>query len=310
MSRPPRLEYEGAVYHVIGRGNERRAIFRDDADRRKYLGRLGAYADRFGFAVYAYCLMTNHVHLAIQRGSTPLSRIMLALHGSYSQAFNRRHRRVGHVFQGRYKAFLVQAEEHLVQLVRYIHMNPVKARIAARPQDFKWSSDWAYRRGGEPAWLKISVALAHFGLTRRAAVRAYETFMGDGSGPTYEALETHAQLIKGDEEFAARMVRASDPDLARRLLTVERLGRLAAEEFGLNAAAFRTASSRVRGLTAYVGREGGRIPLCRTATLFAKHETTIVKDVRRIESALESEAELKSRAAGLLRRVAASGNQR
>lgn len=310
MSRPPRLEFEGAVYHVIARGNERRAIFRDADDRRRYLARLGAYAHRFGFAVYAYCLMTNHVHLAIRRGTTALSRFMLTLHGSYSQAFNRRHRRVGHVFQGRYKAFLVQAEEHLIRLVRYIHMNPVQARIVARPEDFEWSSDRAYRRGGGPAWLESSVALAHFGRTRRAAARAYESFMGDDVGPRYEDLETHAQLIKGDEEFAARMVQISDPDVACRFLTVERLGRLAAREFGLSATAFRAAPSRVRGLTAYAGRERGRIPLCRTATLFAKHETTIVKDVRRLESELESDAELKREAARLLRSVAPSGNQR
>ena len=109
MSRPLRVEYSGALHHVTARGNERRAVFRDDVDRETYLGLLRRYRDRFGFRVHAYCLMTNHVHLAVETLAIPLSRVMLALHGSYSQAFNRRHRRVGHLFQGRYKAFLVSS---------------------------------------------------------------------------------------------------------------------------------------------------------------------------------------------------------
>jgi putative transposase len=101
MSRPPRLEFAGAVYHVIARGNEQRDVFRDDSDREFYLRRLARYQTKFRFRLYAYCLMTNHVHLALETGPVPLSRIVLALHSSYAQAFNQRHRRVGHLFQGR-----------------------------------------------------------------------------------------------------------------------------------------------------------------------------------------------------------------
>ncbi|MGH2398128.1 MAG: transposase, partial [bacterium] len=104
MVRPLRLEAPGAVYHVVARGNERKAVSRDDRDRERYLGRLAHYRERFGFLLYAYCLMDNHVHLALQRGPVALSRIMLAVQSSYTQWFNRRHERVGHLFQGRYKA--------------------------------------------------------------------------------------------------------------------------------------------------------------------------------------------------------------
>src|SRR5215470_18014881 len=107
MARPPRLEATGVVYHVIARGNERRSIFRDDVDREKYLSRLAHYRERFEFKVLAFCLMDNHVHLALETGDEPLSRVMAGLQSSYTQAFNRRHRRVGHLFQGRYKAFIV-----------------------------------------------------------------------------------------------------------------------------------------------------------------------------------------------------------
>ena len=136
MARPPRLEFSGAVYHVVVRGNERRAIFRDDEDREQYLERLAHYREKFGFRLLAFCLMSNHVHRAIRAGHFPLSRIMAGLQSSYTQWFNRRHGRVGHLFQGRYKAFLVQEERYLLGLVRYIHENPVRAKVVERPRDY------------------------------------------------------------------------------------------------------------------------------------------------------------------------------
>jgi REP-associated tyrosine transposase len=310
LSRPPRLEFEGAVYHVLARGNERRAVFRDDHDRQKYLDRLGAYSWRYRFAVLAYCLMPNHVHLAIRRGRVPLSRIMLALHGAYSQDFNRRHGRVGHLFQGRYKAFLVEADAYLACLVRYIHMNPVKARIVSRPENYDWSSDRAYREGGGPVWLDSSVALSRFGRNRREAVIAYAAHMIGDAGIRYEDLDTHGRVIKGDEEFAVRMAAHAGEDFVRRNLTVERLGRLVARTLGLTRNTFRRSPSRIRGLTAYVGREVARIPLCHTAGLFSKHETTIVKDVRRVEEQLNRDRWLRVDVDRMIEALGNSGNQR
>jgi REP element-mobilizing transposase RayT len=108
MGRPLRIELEDGLYHVIVRGNDRRSVFRDDADRQRYLGRLAFYAEKYSFRAVAYCLMDNHVHLAIERGDVPLAKIMAGLQSSYTQYFNRRHGRSGHLFQGRYKAFLVE----------------------------------------------------------------------------------------------------------------------------------------------------------------------------------------------------------
>jgi REP-associated tyrosine transposase len=130
MARPPRLEFSGAVYHVVARGNERRPVFWDDDDREQYLRRLIHYRNKFGFSLLAYCLMDNHVHLAIRTGDEPLSRTMAGLQSSFSQWFNRNHRRPGHLFQRRYKAFLVQKDRYLLALVRYIHENPVEAGVA------------------------------------------------------------------------------------------------------------------------------------------------------------------------------------
>jgi len=135
---------EGLARAVLG---ETIIPIRDDEDRRLYLDRLAECRSRYGFGLLAFCLMPNHVHLAIARGEVPLSKIMLALHFYYSQKFNWRHERVGHLFQGRYKAYLVEHERYLEALVRYIHLNPVKAGIVERPDAFPWSSDRYYRTG-------------------------------------------------------------------------------------------------------------------------------------------------------------------
>ena len=310
MSRPLRVEFPGAVYHVIARGNERRIIFRDPTDRRGYLDRLGRYADRLDFSIYAYCLMTNHVHLALETGRIPLSRIMLALHGSYSQAFNRRHGRVGHLFQGRYKAYLVEGGKHLLALVRYIHLNPLRAGLVLRPQGFEWSSERAYRFGGGPPWLSASVALSCLARTEAASRRAYASFVDGGAGAQYEDLPTYGQLVKGDEEFAVRIAQDREPEIARRGLTADQVGRIVSKAFGLDAEEFRKARSRVRAITGYVGREVAGIPLCRTAIQFRKHETTIVRDVRRLELDMRTDARLCLRVTELLKAAANAGIQR
>lgn len=310
MSRPLRVEFPGAVYHVMARGNERRAIFRDRVDRLNYLTRLGSYASRFSFSVYAYCLMTNHVHLAIETGRVPLSRIILALHGAYSQFFNRRHGRVGHLFQGRYKALLVDREEHLLTLVRYIHLNPVKAQMAVQAQEFEWSSDRAYRGGETPEWLVTNVALASLGRTKRVAVRAYQAFMGDEPKVRYEDLETYAQLVKGDEEFAIRVAAVHQPAIARRGLMPLQIARAVIRERGVEDLDLRDAGWLVRGITGYVGREAGRIPLVRTAELFRRHDGTIVRDVRRLERELVTDDGLRKEIDRILEAVSRAGMQR
>ena len=198
------MEAEGAVYHVIVRGNERRAVFRDDADREAYLERLSKGRERFGFRLLAFCLMGNHVHLAIERGPEKLARVMLTLQSAYAQSFNRRHGRVGHLFQGRYKAFLVEKDRHLLALVRYIHENPVKAGGVAKPQDYAWSSDRQYRRGKGLKWLDVDRLLGMLGRGRSAAVRGYRKLMREELEEPYEKVESWGQAVKGDETFADR----------------------------------------------------------------------------------------------------------
>ncbi len=311
MARPLRLEYPGAVYHVIARGNERRAVFREDRDRELYLERLEHYQKRFGFRVYAYCLMTNHIHLAVETGKVPLSRIMLGLQGSYTQAFNRRHGRVGHLFQGRYKSLVVQKDPYLLALVRYIHENPVLAGIVRKPPDYRWSSDRWYRRRGGPGWLDVNSVLGMFGRRRRAAVRAYATFMARTEGADYEGLQTFGQLVKGDEEFATRILEQSgEPEVVRRGLSVDRVARAVAQVLALKVEDLRSARrsrdlSSARAMAGYVGRELGRISLSRMAEHFRRDRSTLVRDVQRLEERLDQTRELRNTVVAIMKRLPA-----
>jgi REP element-mobilizing transposase RayT len=140
VSRPLRIEYPGAVYHVTARGNAREAIFNDDSDRKTFLGVLGKIIERYNWLCHAYCLMGNHYHLLIETPDGNLSRGMRQLNGIYTQTFNRRHRRVGHVLQGRFKAILVEKDSYLLELCRYIVLNPVRANRVKHPKHYAWSS--------------------------------------------------------------------------------------------------------------------------------------------------------------------------
>src|SRR5688500_8460786 len=142
--RKPRVEFEGALYHVIVRGNHRRDIFRDESDRVTYLKRIEHYRERYSCIVYAYVLMSNHVHLLIETGAVGLSKIMQGIQFSYTQRYNRRHGAVGHLFQGRYKAILCDRDAYLLELVRYIHLNPARMKDPQNPWKYRWSSHRAY----------------------------------------------------------------------------------------------------------------------------------------------------------------------
>ena len=299
MARPRRLEAPGAVYHVVVRGNERRAVFRDDSDRARYLARLAHYREKFGFRLLAFCLMDNHVHLAVEAGRHPLSKIMAGVQSTYTQYFNRRHRRVGHLFQGRYKAFIVDRDAYLLALVRYIHENPVKAKIVERPGDYRWSSDRYYRKGRGPEWLDQEVVLGMLGRGRREASRRYRAFMGGEIEERYEEIRALGQVVKGDEEFARAVFRhAVEPEPVLRWLTEEKVARAAAKAVGLEVAQLRAPGrrrdlSQARAVAAYVAKRSGGISFDRMGTYFGRDDSTLVRDVGCLEKQLETSPALR-----------------
>jgi putative transposase len=183
MARPLRLEYPGALFHVTARGNARQNIFRDDKDREFFLEQLGTCVERFAWILTAYVLMGNHFHLLIQLTRETLSGGMKWLNGKYAQAFNRRHNRVGHLFQGRFNAPLIEKESYFLEVLRYVVLNPVRAEIVARPEDYIWSSHRAVL-GAAPApeWLAVDDALVQFAPDWKLARASYESFVNAAIG--------------------------------------------------------------------------------------------------------------------------------
>ncbi len=234
MARAPRIEYPGALYHVLARGNQRREIFHDDADRSKYLAKLAAYKQRHGFALYAYVLMTNHVHLLIETRDVGLGKIVQGIHQSYTQSYNRRYQTVGHVFQGRYKACVCARDSYLLELVRYIHLNPVRAKLVADPADYRWSSHRSYLGVEAGAAIDAQPVLVQFGEQPSEARQRYREFVEAAQGGT--ARPEYYQRVLGDETFKEDVERRRTPGPERpasRARTPQALLELVARSAGL-----------------------------------------------------------------------------
>ncbi len=206
MARPLRIEFPGALYHVTSRGNARQRVFRDDEDREMFLATLAWVVERFGWRCHAYCLMDNHIHLLIDTPQPNLSRGMRQLNGVYTQRFNRRHGKVGHLFQGRYKAILVEKEGYLLELARYIVLNPVRAKMVKTPERYPWSSyQPMLGLAPVPPALAIEWVLDQFARTRATARRRYAKFVHDGIGVPGPWEEVKGQVLLGSEAFIERL---------------------------------------------------------------------------------------------------------
>ena len=183
MARPLRIEYAGAVYHVTSRGDRREAIYLDDVDREKWLEIFGSVCERFNWRCHAWVQMDNHYHLMVETVDGNLSQGMRQLNGVYTQAHNRRHNRVGHVFQGRFKGILVDADSYLLELSRYVVLNPLRARMVKQLRHWKWSSYPAMTgKVRTPDWLETDWILGHFGKQRKRAVTRYIEFVAQSRG--------------------------------------------------------------------------------------------------------------------------------
>jgi REP element-mobilizing transposase RayT len=194
------------IYHVTSRGNARRKIFLDNADREAFLTTLAWVVERFGWLCHAYCLMDNHFHLMIETPEPNLSRGMRQLNGVYTQGFNRRHRKVGHLFQGRFKAILVERDSYLLELARYVVLNPVRARMVKSPAGYAWSS---YRPtlglDPIPPGLSIDWLLGQFAKTKPVARQRYAAFVQSGIGKPSPWEDLKGQVLLGSETFVEKM---------------------------------------------------------------------------------------------------------
>lgn len=211
MARRPRIQFEGAFYHIIVRGNQRQDIFLDETDRHRYLERVERYKSKCGFIVYAYVLMTNHIHLLIETPNDPISRIMQMINFTYTQYFNKKYKKVGHLFQGRYKSYLCDKDSYLLSLVRYIHNNPVRAGLVGDAGAYMWSSHGDYLEC-KKGFVDTDKVLRLFSERPFIARRKYAEFMHasepDQSFLPYAAYE---QQIVGDERFIEKVERRTEP---------------------------------------------------------------------------------------------------
>ena len=202
MTRPLRLEFEGALYHITSRGDRRENIYETDADRQGFLSLLARICEKYNWTCHSYCLMSNHYHLLVETPEANLSKGMRQLNGVYTQDFNRRNHCCGHVFQGRFKSILVDKEAYLLELARYIVLNPVRAGMVQRAQDWPWSSFRAtIGLVKKPVWLQDDWLLSAFGKNNTEAIRHYMKFVVDGMNRAPIWVDLKQQIYLGDEHF-------------------------------------------------------------------------------------------------------------
>lgn len=210
MVRPLRIEYPGAVYHITSRGNKKESIFIDNQDRERFLSILNEVCHRYNWLCYAYCLMDNHYHLIIETVDGILSLGMRLLNGQYTQQFNKRHHKVGHVFQGRYKAILVQKETYLLELVRYVVLNPVRADIVTIPEGWKWSSFLSTIGMVEkPVFLADDFILSKFAVEPALAIQQFIKYVRDGIAVESPMISMRGRIMLGDDTFIKKAMRYS-----------------------------------------------------------------------------------------------------
>lgn len=301
MARKPRIHLPGGLYHVIFRGNGGQDVFLTAADRYRFYLLLQEGTHRFGYRVHAFCLMTNHIHLAVQIGEIPLSRGMQNLSFRYTRWINRRENRTGHLFQGRYKAVLVDGDSYLLELVRYIHLNPVRAGLVASPEEYPWGSHRAYLGRETLPWLTTDWLLASFGEQVDRARAAYATFVLDGVAeerrPEFHGAGVDSRLL-GDDDFLDKCLSGSG-GMPLRLTARQIIDQVCrAYRFDasiLQAKSQRRKASEARAAAGWLARESGCVTLTEIAGLVNRDVGSISSAVRRLSDRLGNEPDLAKR---------------
>ena len=277
MARPLRLELAGGIYHVTSRGDGRESIYLSDADRIGWLEVLGEVCQRFNWVCHAWCQMTNHYHLLIETPEANLARGMRQLNGVYTQRFNRVHGRVGHVFQGRYKAILVERDRYLLELARYVVLNPLRAKMVKRLETWPWSSYLGTcAQSPAPPWLQTDWILAQFGQRRSSAVAKYVAFVHEGARLPSVWTQLRGQIYLGSDAFVQKMQKQIDkkPGLGESPRAQRRAISQPLEHFENN-------HPRIEAMArAYLS---GRHTMLKIAEHFGVHYSTVSRAVRAFE---------------------------
>lgn len=290
MPRKPRIHISGCFYHVIVRGNAGDPLFLEAAHRHHFYQLLQQGTERFRYRVHAFCLMTNHVHLLLQVADIPLSRLMQNLMLRYSMWFNRKHRRIGHLFQGRYKAILIDADVYLLELVRYIHLNPVRAKMVGLPDEYPWSGHRALLGKEVFSWYVTDYVLSLFDNDFTKASKMYDDLIYDGlsegTRPEF-GMGTHEGRLLGDDVFAANaLLQAEEKPLSR--VTLDAVVSEVCRHYGilevdLTAAGKARPASEARAVAAFLTREMPHLSLTELANITGREVSAVSQAARRLE---------------------------
>ena len=313
MARKPRIHFSGAVYHVILTGLDGQPIFKSVADRRAWENLIEEGARRFGHVLHAYCWASDHVQIAIQVSDAPLSKIMQNLSFRYTRYFNKQHQREGALFHGRYKAILIDPDEYLNDLVRYIHNNPVRSGAARSADTAKWTSHQAYLYPEQkPAWLTTERVLAVFGKTDKTARTGFARFVEAGreEGERTDLMRgSDGGRLLGSPRFARKVLKPVKA--TPRLMTLNQLVKRVCKEEGIREQALQSESrarheSRIRQTITYLAMELDVGSLTAMADRFNRDLTTMSRNQRYFRDRLDEDAELQKHVRKLKRRLIAS----
>lgn len=299
MARKPRVFYPGGLYHIICRGNHRQVTFLDEQDYTEFLHRISSYKERYQFLLYAFILMPNHIHLLMEMTDVPLSKIMQGITQSYTQYFNKRHTRVGHLFQGRYKAILCDKDSYLLELVRYIHLNPVRAKMVEKPEDYRWSSHINYYIGSTAGLVERDFVLHIFSRNMAKAVLAYKDFIADRISEGYrrDLYKTKEQIFLGEEDFVQRVSKEIKREPSAQVgVGLEEILTMVCNAYGVKMELFYNHShkaSRLRFIATHLARKVAGIPLSRVADYLKRDPATLILGVNRIRELMGKDATLK-----------------
>ncbi|MHB1379964.1 MAG: transposase [Desulfurivibrionaceae bacterium] len=305
MARKPRIHLPGGLYHVIFRGNGGQNVFLTDADRYRFYLLLQEGTHRFGYRVHAFCLMTNHIHLALQVGDIPLSRAMQNLSFRYTRWLNWREKRTGHLFQGRYKAVLVDKDSYLLELVRYIHLNPMRAGMSTSPDEYRWSGHLAYLGKEFLPWLTTDWVLSQFGQSVAKARVAYMAFVFDGltegRRPEFHGAGADSRLL-GDDNFMDKCL--SDSDWRPLYLTAQQIVDTVCLAYHIDSSILKTKSqqrraSEARAVAGWLAHKSGYVTLSSIAKLVNRDVGSISSAVRRLSDRIQEDTELEARVKSL-----------
>lgn len=303
MARKPRIHFPGALYHVMLRGNAGQDIFFEDADRYRFYLLLQEGVERYGHRIHAYCLMSNHIHLAIQVGEVPLSRIMQNIGFRYTRWINWRRNSTGHLFQGRFKAVLVDADSYIVELTRYIHLNPVRAGMVRAPEEYPWSGHRAYLGRETIPWLTTDWVLAQFGASVARARREYLKFVeqgkDDGPQQAFHSGVTGDSRILGDDTFLDKVLAQADEKPTRKIrmdkITAAVCREYRIEELDLAAPGKYRNLSEARGMAAWLILESGHGTIAELGKLTGRDPTTLCRVAKHLQIKAKTDSALADR---------------